>query len=97
MMTTTDGRTPVGITPNSRWLDTGDTRLNDPDWRRVVDVDAVDGDTVRGTGYWEVRDRAAGDQRTDIEAPWGRVPDGMLKKDQFNASEFGDRFTPLGP
>jgi hypothetical protein len=86
----------VEITLQSRWLDTADTRLNDPDWRRVFDVEAVDGDTVRGSGYWEVRDRAQGDDRVDIEAPWGRVPDGMVKPDQFSASEFGGRFKPLG-
>jgi hypothetical protein len=60
------------------------------------DVEAVDGDTVRGAGYWEVRDRAQGDDRADIEAPWGRVPDGMVKPDQFSAFEFGGRFKPLG-
>jgi hypothetical protein len=86
---------PVDITSHSRWRDTRDQRLNDPDWRRVFDVDAIDGDTVRGSGYWEVRSRTVGDERADTEGPWETVPGGMVTHDQFSASEFTDRFVPL--
>jgi hypothetical protein len=91
----TDGRMPVEVTPQSRWLDTGGPKVSDAGWRRVFDVEAVDGDDVRGTGHWEVRDRTEGDDRAEVEAPWGRVADGMVKPGQFSVSEFGGRFKPL--
>jgi len=85
----------VDITPQSRWLDTGDTRVSDRDWRRVFVVDAVDGETVRGTGLWEVRDRVEGDDRDDTDAAWHTFENGMETPAQFATAEFGMRLQRL--
>lgn len=85
----------VHLTAHSRWLDTADKRLNDSDWRRVFEIKAVDDDTVRGIGYWEVRSREPADERTDVDAPWAQIAGGMIQPGRFSTTDFGVRFSPL--